>query len=137
MLVASNDGTPFSQRGMTLLETLMVIAILAMISGLIVSSPALLSQSKRLKIVARSDFSDWYTHLSERALSSPSSQRICLIGQKMVLQHYGSSSGWQNTRVVYLPPRGVTLSWIHQDCGPVLNSSGDDFTSQITFGDAP
>jgi len=125
------------QRGMTAFEILLMIVIMALCIVLLLTSPKFLAQSKLLAGSAQHEFVDWYQQVQANALYTTVPERVCLIGQTMVVQHYESDVGWRDSLVTYVPPRGVSMFWRNEDCSPVLNSDsadGDSFVSQISFG---
>lgn len=121
------------QKGMTLLEMIMVIAIMALLATLVFTSPQFLTRSSAVNWSAKRDFSNWYQQVQRNALYTSTPGRVCLIGQKMVVQYYRPDNGWQENDIFYRPPTGVRMSWLHQDCSPEFTHNADDYISQITF----
>lgn len=130
-----SDLLPISrQRGMTLPEILIALAIFSLLCGL-VFSPSLTAMKSRSKAAqATADFERWYAAVQHAALYQPVLHRICTNGQKLVAQYYRPSIGWQDSTVVYIPPRGVTIESSPHICSPLLNSGDtDEFIQKVHF----
>lgn len=121
------------QRGMTLLEMMMVIAIIGLLASLVVSSPQFLGRAPIANWNAKRDFVGWFAQVRRNALYTSTSGRVCLVGQKIVVQYYRPDAGWQESHVFYQPPSGINLSWQQQDCSPEFTRNADDFIAQISF----
>lgn len=134
MLANFNNVLPEHQKGMTLLEVILVIFIMALLASMVFSSPVFLAQSNTLLgRSSKSDFTGWYQQVRRNALYSSVLGRVCLKGQKMVVQHFTQAGGWQDSPVLYIPPRGVVLSWQSQDCSQEFRLNDKAFVAQITF----
>lgn len=120
------------QNGITLLEMLFVIAIMALIAGLVMGSPLILKKSEKTAEHSRTEFLAWYRYISTQALYLSSPMRICLTSKGAIVQEYSAGKGWADTLKRYIVPSDITMSSTFP-CGKILNSGNDDFATEVLF----
>jgi prepilin-type N-terminal cleavage/methylation domain-containing protein len=124
------------QQGMTLMEMLLVVAIIGLLISIISSSPIIRGGEKMATGTAKQDFLGWYKRVRQDALYDSRPRRACLINQRIVLQAW-ENDGWHDTVIRYLPPRNVHIARPQGSCSTELNAADDSFALQVRFNEIP
>jgi prepilin-type N-terminal cleavage/methylation domain-containing protein len=133
----SEDANISCQRGMTMIEMLLVIAFIGLISSLISLSPDLNKTSRVTVEKSKQDFLSWYKQLSLNSLTDPRPQRICLMERRMVLQIWTREAGWDNSEIFYFPPPHIYMETAQEKCNTGLNIDNNDFVHKVAFNVRP
>lgn len=123
------------QRGMTLFEILLVVALYSLLTGGMLSwALSALHQKNGTEAVGR-DLAQWYSRASERALYDSQPNRVCLSEKRAELESYSPATGWQKKSIFFLLPPGITMTWRGEQCSGVLNDEKPDFLQRVSLNE--
>lgn len=133
MSVVSEPKRVARQSGITLFEMLLAVAILSLLIGLTLNGSLSSLRSKSSVESVRRDLNTWYAQVRGKALYESQPHRVCLRGQRAVLENWSRTSGWQSSEIFYMPRPEVTMVWSGKNCSVVLNDGEDNFIQRVSF----
>lgn len=123
---------------MTLMEMLVVIAIIGIVASVVSTSGPSEGNKKTDAKIAKQDFIGWFNRIRQDALSDSRPQRICQKGHRFILQYWNINMGWYDSEKFYLPPRGISImnASTSEMCTPKLNTNEIPYIQKILFNES-